>query len=99
MLAMKPAQSLSLPMHLATMTNLDNRDNPMIIVNRVHHPIVALANVILHLAGQFLMPREAGSIGQTTDTVSNPQEVGLRKRAQLSRSRFLYNQTIRVRHA
>jgi len=66
------------------MTNLDNRDNPMIIVDRVHHPIVALANAILLLAGQFLMPRGAGSIGQTTDTVSNPPEVGLRKRAQLS---------------
>jgi hypothetical protein len=56
----------------------------MNIVDRVHHLIVALANAILFLAGQFLMPRGAGSIGQTTDTVSNPQEVGLRKRAQLS---------------
>jgi hypothetical protein len=83
MLAMRPGQSLSLPIHLATMTNLDNRDNPMNIVDRVNHPIIALANAIVILDRQFLMPRGAGSIGQTTDTVSNPQEVGLRKRAQL----------------
>jgi hypothetical protein len=47
MLAMRPGQSLSLPIHLATMTNLDNRDNPMIIVDRMNHPIDALANAIL----------------------------------------------------
>jgi hypothetical protein len=84
MLAMRPDQSLSLPIHLATMTNLGNRDNPMNIVDRVNHPIIALANAIVLLAGQFLMPSRTGSMCQTANTVSITPEVGLRKSAQLS---------------
>ena len=48
---------------LAAMTNLDNRHNAMVIVDRIHYTVVALANAIVILAGQFLMPRRAWSIG------------------------------------
>jgi bifunctional pyridoxal-dependent enzyme with beta-cystathionase and maltose regulon repressor activities len=45
------------------MANLDNRHNALVIVDRVHHPIVALANAKVILAGEFFMTRRAGSIG------------------------------------
>jgi hypothetical protein len=45
------------------------------------HPMVALANGIVILAGQFFMTRRAESIGQSANSVSVAPEIGLRVRS------------------
>ena len=88
-----------LTIHLAAMTDLHNRNEAMIIVGRVRHAVVALANARVILARQSLMTWRAGIMCKTANTVSDPTKVGLRKSAKLSLSRFLHDQTMRVRHA
>ena len=74
------------------MTNLYNGNHAMVIVDRVHHAVVALAHAIVILAGQLLMPRRTGNICQSVNTVSDTPEVGLRRPTQLSLRRSLDSQ-------
>ncbi len=81
------------------MTNLHNGNHTMVIIDRVHDAVVALANAVVFLAEQFLMAWRTGILCETANTVGNAPEIGFWKRPQLSLCRFFDDQAIRVRHA
>ena len=76
------------------MTDLHNGNEEAVVVDRVHHAVVALANAIVILARQFFMTWRAGIMCKTVNSASDSTEVGLRKSAKISLCRFLYDQTI-----
>jgi hypothetical protein len=73
------------------MTDLHNCNEAMVVVDRVHYSVVALANAVVILARQFLMTWRTGIMCKTANTVSDATKVGFWKSAKLSLSRFLHD--------
>jgi hypothetical protein len=68
----------TLPIHLFAITDFRDDDNPGSVVNRVHDPIISLADTVLvRFPGQFFRANWSWVLGQSIDAIHDLFAIGL----------------------
>jgi len=75
---------LLLPIDLPPVADLDDLDDPSLIIDRIYDAIVPLTDAIPFLPGELFIAVRAGSFGQSSDPINDATQVLFRQSTQLT---------------